>query len=236
MGIFPAYEDSHHAYEDHPFHSLTKILYTPNLGQALDGFWLEVLPLGGTFKPGNRYYDAVFYAKTAPRSSLQGFDSFYGSDDFAHLHNFHTTVVKQDSELVCHSEQVVIRPVTDLSTGNLSVVIIQQEMAKKIITEQICEVEILAQTVVFQQYLLCVARRLQPRPDAQLRAQRRDNEIVPHYGDMYNSGGSLSTYDYGFSGSDIGSNYYVPTCNWDDSTSPSSVSSAYQASQAASYY
>ncbi|KAJ7214090.1 hypothetical protein GGX14DRAFT_392857 [Mycena pura] len=28
-GFQPAYEDSHHAYEDHQFRSLTKILYTP---------------------------------------------------------------------------------------------------------------------------------------------------------------------------------------------------------------
>jgi hypothetical protein len=63
-----------------------------------------------------------------------------------------------------------------------------------------------------------------------------DNSIVSHYGDFYNSGGSLNTYDFGFSGHDTGSNYYVPTSNWNQDSSPSSVGSAYQAAQAASHY
>jgi len=157
-------------------------------------------------------------------SSLQGFDSFYGSDDFSH-HNFHQTIVEQGSELVCHSEQVVI------IQQRLAVL---QEMAKKIITEQICEVE--TQTIVFQQYYASLGGFSHDLTRSSGRSVGYDSEIVSHYGDFYNSDGSLSTYDYGFSGADIGSSYYVPTCNWDDSTSPSSVSSAYQASQAASYY
>ena len=63
-----------------------------------------------------------------------------------------------------------------------------------------------------------------------------DNNIVSHYGDFYNSDGSLSNYDFGFSGHDIGSNYYVPSNNWNQDSSPSSVGSAYQAAQAASWY
>jgi hypothetical protein len=57
-------------------------------------------------------------------SSLSGFDNFYGSDDFAHFHNFNQVVVKQDSELVCHSEQVTI------IQQRLAVL---QEMAKKFV-------------------------------------------------------------------------------------------------------
>jgi hypothetical protein len=63
-----------------------------------------------------------------------------------------------------------------------------------------------------------------------------DHNIVSHYGDFYNSDGTLSTYDFGFSGKDVGSNYYVPTSNWNQDSSPSSVGSAYQAAQAASWY
>ncbi|KAJ7196044.1 hypothetical protein GGX14DRAFT_473993 [Mycena pura] len=107
-------------------------------------------------------------------------------------------------------------------------------MAKKIITEQICEVE--TQTVVFQQYYASLGGFSHDLTRSSGRSAGYDNSIVSHYGDFYNSDGSLSTYDYGFSGSDIGSSYYVPSSNWDESTSPSSVSSAYQASQAASYY
>ncbi|KAJ7359374.1 hypothetical protein DFH08DRAFT_686662, partial [Mycena albidolilacea] len=158
-------------------------------------------------------------------SSLSGFDNFYGSDDFAHFHNFNQVVVKQDSELVCHSEQVTI------IQQRLAVL---QEMAKKIITEQICEVE--TQTVVFQQYYASLGGFSHDLGRSSSRHAGYDHNIVSHYGDFYNSDGSLSTYDFGFSGHDIGSNYYVPTSNWNQDSSPSSVGSAYQAAQAASYY
>ncbi|KAJ7359379.1 hypothetical protein DFH08DRAFT_1074876 [Mycena albidolilacea] len=158
-------------------------------------------------------------------SSLSGFDNFYGSDDFAHFHNFNQVVVKQDSELVCHSEQVTI------IQQRLAVL---QEMAKKIITEQICEVE--TQTVVFQQYYASLGGFSHDLGRSSSRHAGYDHNIVSHYGDFYNSDGSLSTYDFGFSGHDIGSNYYVPTSNWNQDSSPSSVGNAYLAAQAASFY
>jgi len=158
-------------------------------------------------------------------SSLDNFDNFYGSDDFAHTSSFHQVVVKQDSELVCHSEQVVI------IQQRLAVL---QEMAKKIITEQICEVE--TQTIVFQQYYASLGSFSHDLTHSSSRHAGYDNSIVQHYGDFYNSDGSLSNYDFGFSGHDIGSNTYVPSNNWNQNSSPSSVGSAYQAAQAASYY
>ncbi|KAF7365180.1 Amidohydro-rel domain-containing protein [Mycena venus] len=158
-------------------------------------------------------------------SSLTNFDNFYGSDDFAHTRNFNQVVVKQDSELVCHSEQVVI------IQQRLAVL---QEMAKKIITEQICEVE--TQTIVFQQYYASLGGFSHDLTRSSSRQVGYDNSIAQHYGDFYNSDGSLSNYDFGFSGHDIGSNYYVPSSNWNQNSSPSSVGSAYQAAQAASWY
>ncbi|KAJ7017823.1 hypothetical protein C8F04DRAFT_978452, partial [Mycena alexandri] len=157
-------------------------------------------------------------------SSLSGFDNFYGSDDFAH-HNMNQVVVKQSSDLVCHSEEVTI------IQQRLAVL---QEMAKKIITEQICEVE--TQTIVFQQYYASLGGFSHDLSRSSNRHAGYDNSIVSHYNDFYNSDGSLSNYDFGFSGSDIGSNYYTPSSNWDQNTSPSSVGSAYQVSQAASFY
>jgi len=158
-------------------------------------------------------------------SSLSGFDNFYGSDDFAHLNNFKQVVVKQDSSLVCHSEQV------EIIQQRLAVL---QEMAKKIITEQICEVE--TQTIVFQQYYASLGGFSHDLTRSSGRSAGYDNSIVSHYGDFYNSDGSLSNYDFGFSGSDIGSNYYVPSSNWNQDSSPSSVGAAYVSAQAASYY
>jgi len=157
-------------------------------------------------------------------SSLSGFDNFYGSDDFSH-HNFNQVVVDQSSDLVCHSEQVTI------IQQRLAVL---QEMAKKIITEQICEVE--TQTVVFQQYYASLGGFSGDLTRNSGRYVGYDSNVVSHYSDFYNSDGSLSNYDFGFSGSDIGSSYYVPSSNWNSNTSPSSVGSAYQAAQVASYY
>ncbi|KAF7351252.1 Amidohydro-rel domain-containing protein [Mycena sanguinolenta] len=157
-------------------------------------------------------------------SSLSGFDNFYGSDDFAH-HSFNQVVVDQGSDIVCHSEQVTI------IQQRLAVL---QEMAKKIITEQICEVE--TQTVVFQQYYASLGGFSSDLTRNSGRHVGYDSSIVSHYGDFYNSDGSLSNYDFGFSGSDIGSNYCVPSNNWNSNTSPSSVGSAYQAAQVASWY
>jgi len=157
-------------------------------------------------------------------SSLSNFDNFYGSDDFSH-HNMNQVVVEQDSSLVCHSETVTI------IQQRLAVL---QEMAKKIITEQICEVE--TQTIVFQQYYASLGGFSNDLTRSSGRQSGYDNSIANHYSDFYNSDGSLSNYDFGFSGSDVGSNYYVPTSNWNQNSSPNSVGSAYQASQAASYY
>jgi hypothetical protein len=157
-------------------------------------------------------------------SSLSGFDNFYGSSDFSHLHGSQT-VVKEDSTLVCHSETVTI------IQQRLAVL---QEMAKKIITEQICEVE--TQTIVFQQYYSSLGSFSHDLMHYNNRQGGYDGNVVSHYGDMYNSDGSLSTYDFGFSGSDVGSNYYVPSNNWNSNSSPSSVGSAYEAAMSASSY
>ncbi|KAK6981039.1 Amidohydro-rel domain-containing protein [Favolaschia claudopus] len=158
-------------------------------------------------------------------SSLDGFDNFYGSDDFSHFHNFNQVVVKQDSELVCHTEQI------EIIQQRLAVL---QEMAKKIITEQVCEVE--TQTIVFQQYYASLGGFSHDLTRSSGRHVGYDNSIVSHYGDFYNFDETLSTHDFGFSGHDIGSNYYVPSSNWNQDSSPSSVGSAYQAAQAASFY
>jgi len=158
-------------------------------------------------------------------SSMSGFDNWYGEDDFAHSQHFNPTVVQQStSELVCHTEKVVI------IQQRLAVL---QEMAKRIITEQVCEVE--SQTVIFQQYYASLGGFSHDLTRSSNRPVGYDNSIASHYGDFYNSDGSLSNYDFNFTGSDIGSNYYVPSNNWGDN-SYSSVGSAYQQAQAASYY
>jgi len=155
--------------------------------------------------------------------SLHGFDDFYGEHNFDGSHNEHHEVLVNESHLVCHTRQIEIIQQR---------LVVLQELAKKIITEQICEVE--TQTVVLEQWRSSIRgfhydvhRHEGSRPGY-------DSHIVSHYNDMFENDGSLSTHDLGFHGSDVGSSYVYPSgSNWVDSSSPSSVESAYQAASAA---
>jgi hypothetical protein len=55
-----------------------------------------------------------------------------------------------------------------------------------------------------------------------------DSGISSHFSNFYNSDGSLSNDDWGFSGSDLGSSYVVPSGNNWGSNSFSSVGNAYK--------
>jgi hypothetical protein len=166
-------------------------------------------------------YDFPSFSNYGGYSSLSGFDDFYGVDDFSHAH-FSQTVVSE-KELVCHSQSIVI------IQQRLAVL---QEMAKRIITEQICEVE--TQTIVFEQFHASLGhfkRDLNRYSGYQV---GYDSNIVGHFNDFYNSDGSLSTYDFGFSGHDIGSHVVtVGGSNWVDATSPISVGHAFDAAKQA---
>jgi len=158
-------------------------------------------------------------------SSLDNFDSFYGSSDFDNS-NFHQVVVQEGSEVVCHSETVTI------IQQRLAVL---QEMAKQIITEQICDVE--TQTIVFQQYYSSLGGFSHDLLRSSGHQVGFDSSIVSHFSSFYNSDGSLSSNDFGFHGSDVGSHTIVVSgSNWNSATSPSSVGSAYQTALSASSY
>lgn len=154
-------------------------------------------------------------------SSLSGFDNFYGCEDFSG--SSYTQTVVKEHEVVCHTESVVI------IQQRLAVL---REMAKRIITEQICEVE--TQTVVFEQFYASLggfSRDLRRYSSYQ---PGYDYNIAGYYGDIVGSDGSLSTNDLGFSGYDIGNNSVIPSGdNWDASSSPASVGSAYDLARSA---
>jgi len=155
-------------------------------------------------------------------SSLSGFDNFYGSDNFVG-HFSSETVVEHEQEVVCHSESVVIIQQR---------LLVLQEMAKRIITEQICEVE--TQTVVFEQFHASLGSFSSDLRRTSGHQVGFDSGISSHFGDIVSSDSSLSTSDLGFSGSSLGSQYVVPSgSNWDASTSPASVGAAYSAARAA---
>jgi hypothetical protein len=154
--------------------------------------------------------------------SMSNFDSFYGSDNFSGEIS-KTIVVKQKEEVVCHSESITIIQQR---------LVVLQEMAKRIITEQVCDVE--SQTVVFEQFYSSLGSFGSDLRRQSGRSVGYDSSIASHFGSIVSSSGSLSTSNFGFSGSSVGSNYVVPGgSNWNDQTSPASVGSAYSAAQAA---
>ncbi|KAK7050960.1 hypothetical protein VNI00_005072 [Paramarasmius palmivorus] len=154
-------------------------------------------------------------------SSLDNFDRFYGVDDFTHA-RFDQVVVKE-KELVCRTQAIEIIQQR---------LVVLQEMAKRIITETICEVE--TQTIVFSQFhgsLGLFSDDLRRRSG---RLVGFDQNVVGHFGEFFTADGSLTTHDFGFAGLDVGRNtVVVGGSNWDDKRSPSSVDSAFFSSQRA---
>ncbi|KAJ6531762.1 hypothetical protein B0H19DRAFT_1272960 [Mycena capillaripes] len=160
-----------------------------------------------------RNHGHVSFNKWQGIQSLDNFDNFYGVDDFNGFNRDQTVVESQE---VCHSVDITI------IQQRLAVI---QEMAKRIITEQICEVE--TQTIVFEQYYQSLGHF---RGDLRRHSGHQvgyDRGISSHFGKIYNSDGSFCTDDWNFSGNDIGSQTVVIKDNWDDQRSHSSVDSAF---------
>ncbi|KAF7298670.1 Amidohydro-rel domain-containing protein [Mycena indigotica] len=156
-------------------------------------------------------------------SSLAGFDKFYGIDDFAHFKHFSPVVVRQStSELVCHSQKV------EIVQQRLAVL---QELAKRIVTEQFCEVE--TQTIVFAQYHATLGGFFDDLRRTSTHPVGFDAAIAAHFGSIQAEDGTLTTHDLNFTGADIGASYQVPTSNWDEKTSYSTVNKAYRAARIA---
>ncbi|THU99943.1 hypothetical protein K435DRAFT_964244 [Dendrothele bispora CBS 962.96] len=158
-------------------------------------------------------------------SSLSGFDNFYGSENFCGVIQ-EQTIVEQQEVLVCHSVEIEIVQQR---------LLVLQEMAKRIITEQICEVE--TQTIVFQQFIAASSSFSSDLLHVSGHHVGYDSSIVGHYGNLIDESGSLTTTDLGFSGLDAGKNVVVVGgSNWNDGTSPFSVRNAYNAAQMATFF
>jgi hypothetical protein len=154
--------------------------------------------------------------------SLSHFDDFYGQGNFNGYHNQQTVV--EEKHVVCHSQEIEIVQQR---------LVVLQEMAKRIITEQICEVE--TQTVVLEQFSSNFGSFSSDLRRHSGRHIGYDSNIISHYGSLVGSDGSLTSNDLGFHGSDVGSHMAtVGGDNWNDSTSPSNVDSAYSLAQGAS--
>ncbi|GLB38348.1 hypothetical protein LshimejAT787_0502130 [Lyophyllum shimeji] len=153
-------------------------------------------------------------------SSLDGFDNFYGVGNYDGSQHFSQTII-QEKQLVCHRQQIEIIQQR---------LVVLQEMAKKIITETVCEVE--TQTIVFEQFhsgLGSFSHDLRRLSGHQV---GYDSNIVSHFSNMVNSDGSLNLDNWGFNGQDVGGHTVVVSGNnWVNSSSPVSVSNAYNAAR-----
>jgi len=151
-------------------------------------------------------------------TSLDGFDNFYGSDNFDGSHSSQI-IVEHDQQVVCRSERIEIIQQR---------LVVLQEMAKRIITEQICEVE--TQVIVFEQFHSSLGSFSHDLGRNSGHQVGYDRTISSHLGSIVGSDGSLSSTDFGFSGHDVGSQTVVPSgSNWNDQTSPASVNDAINA-------
>jgi hypothetical protein len=181
---------------------------------------LRNAPIFGLQARGN---DSVSFNNWNNISSLQGFDDFNGQDNFDGRKNDQTIVIK---EVQTKCETVKIELIQQK-------LVILQELAKRIITEQICDVQ--TQTIVLEQHngALKVFR-----DDIQRKTVARqvgfDESIASKVNTIVNSDGSLSVNDAGFKGSDVGKNTVVPAGNnWNDATSPQQVQAALDAALSA---
>ncbi|KAF8071979.1 hypothetical protein FPV67DRAFT_1483366 [Lyophyllum atratum] len=153
-------------------------------------------------------------------NSLNNFDNFHGADNFDGS-RFEQVVVKQEHELVCRTQRIEIIQQR---------LVVLQEMAKRIITEQICEVE--TQTIVFEQWhsgLHGFSRDLRRHTGHQVGFDRR---ICGHFSEIFGSDGSFSNHDFGFTGHDIGrETIVVGGHDWEENRSRTTVEDAYRSSR-----
>ncbi|KAJ7903538.1 hypothetical protein B0H14DRAFT_945714 [Mycena olivaceomarginata] len=170
-----------------------------------------------------RSNDSVSFNNYNNISQLQGFDDFNGKDNFNGGRNDQTIVIKE-VEKKCEVVKI------EIVQQKLAIL---QELAKRIITEQICDVQV--QTIVLQQH----NGALQVfRDDIQRKTVTRqvgfDEQVASKFSQVVKEDGTLSVDDNGFSGSDVGKNLVVPSGNnWDDSTGPARVQAALDASESA---
>jgi len=178
------------------------------------------IPNARTVQVDRRNHGHISFNNYQNIGTTSGFDDFYGIDNF-NGHTRHQTVINQSPDLVCHSEQVRI------TQQRLAVL---HEMAKRVVLEQICEVE--TQTVVFEQYYQNLGHFGDDLRRHSGFQPGYDQGVASHFEHFFNPDGSLCTDDWGFSGNDIGSQtVIVGQSNWVEPGSRDTVEKAYYSSK-----
>jgi hypothetical protein len=152
--------------------------------------------------------------------SLGNFDDFYGSNNF-HGRAHKKVIIKQEEKLVCRRVQVTV------VQQQLTVV---RELMKRIITRQICDVEL--QTVIIQQMRSHFKSFHQDiRRSGAHDSVSYDERIANMYSQIVGSDGDLSDQDMGFHGNDVGQNSRsVGGDNYNANTSPAKISAIFKGS------
>ncbi|EAU85312.2 hypothetical protein CC1G_07582 [Coprinopsis cinerea okayama7 len=149
--------------------------------------------------------------------SLKGFDNFYGKYNFDG-HKYKQIIVKPKKELVCRVRKVEVIQQR---------LLVLQELAKKVITEKVCDVE--TQAIVFSQWyggLRGFERDLLRLPGHHQVGY--DEKIVDHYNKFFDHKGDLTDDVWDFTGHDLGKNVViVKGHNWDDKRSFKTVRNAW---------
>jgi len=155
-------------------------------------------------------------------SSLSNFDNFFGSGNFNGDQN--QQIIIQEETIQCQQIDVT------LIQQRLTVL---RELVKKVIVEQICQVEV--QTLVLEQFQSGIESFSQDVRHKSSRIASYDSSITTLFSQLQNSVGSLSTGDLGFSGTNAGNSSIIANgTNWNNQTSPASVGAIYNASVIAS--
>lgn len=155
-------------------------------------------------------------------SSLSGFDNFYGVENFSG--SFNQQIFAQKDVLVCHRQDITI---------------IQQQIAilvenmKRVISQQVCEVE--TQTILLAQVQTHFSSFSEDVRHVSNRHVAFDHEIASHISNLYDGFGNFNVHDFGFSGHQIGQHSsFVLGSNWNPASSPALVSQAFGDAQSAS--
>jgi len=156
-------------------------------------------------------------------SSLSGFDDFNGRNNFDGRNNEQIIVIQQQ-EVVCKRVQIEVIQ---------QKLVILQEMAKRIITEQVCEVE--TQTIILEQFQSSMGRFGSDVSRKSGKQVGYDSNIANQISKIVDSNGQLSGDNLGFNGGDVGKNTVVPSGNnWNDNSGPAAVKGAKDAAKKAS--
>ncbi|KAL5486007.1 hypothetical protein ACEPAI_7051 [Sanghuangporus weigelae] len=148
-------------------------------------------------------------------SQMSNFDDFFGGSNFDSSLNVQT-IIEQREQVVCQTQEIEIVQ---------QKLVILTEVMKRILLEQVCEVEV--QTIVVQQASSIISSFSNEIGHLSSRSAGFDSNIAGLLGQIVNSDGSLSTSNLGFKGSEVGNNTVaVGGNNWDDSKSPDSVKKA----------